>query len=171
MQNVYHLWKFKMLRMINIKFKKLHEKAVLPKAITESAGGMDVTCTEIEKKADDFYVAKLGFATEIPVGYRFIIVPRSSITGTKWVMQNSPGLIDADYRGEWQMRFRAIPVGIEPNPDNDYPRLCYSEFPFKEGDRIGQIYLEQVITTVFEEVADLENSVRAEGGFGHTGTK
>ena len=154
---------------MNIKFQKLHESAVIPVSITAAAGGMDVTCTSIEKKANDFYVAKLGFATEIPEGYRFIIVPRSSLTGTHWVMQNSPGLIDSDYRGEWQMRFRGIPIGIDGSKPVSENPIIYEDFPFKEGDRIGQIYLEQVIPVTFEEVDSLQNSDRGSSGFGSTG--
>ena len=78
-----------------VKFKKLHPNAVIPKQATELAGGWDVTCTEIVQESPDFVICKLGFALQPPVGYRVILVPRSSLTKTHWIVQNSPGLGDA----------------------------------------------------------------------------
>ena len=90
-----------------VKFKKLHPNAVIPKQATELAGGWDVTCTEIVQESPDFTICKLGFALQPPAGYRVILVPRSSFTKTKWIMQNAPGCADADYLGEYQYRLRA----------------------------------------------------------------
>lgn len=154
--------------MRKILFKRLRENAVLPAQATEFAGGWDVTVSEIEKKSDDFYICKLGWAAAIPTGYKLTLVPRSSITNTNWILQNSPGLGDSDYRGEYQFRFRALPVSgkyvIGGTVDFIYP-----EFPFKVGDRIGQVYLEEVISTVWTEVTELPDSTRGDGGFGSTG--
>ena len=155
--------------MQKILFKRLRENAVLPTRATEFAGGWDVTVSEIEKKSDDFYICKLGWSAAIPAGFKLTLVPRSSITNTKWIMQNSPGLGDSDYRGEYQIRFRAIPSSIEPSSDNDYPTLCYPEFSFNVGDRIGQVYLEEVISVVWTEVDELPDTIRGDGGFGSTG--
>jgi dUTP pyrophosphatase len=154
--------------MVTVKFKKIHADAVLPTKATDFSGGWDVTCTEIEKKADDFYVCKLGFAVALPEGYKLTLVPRSSLTGTKWILQNSPALGDSDYRGEYQLRFRAIPVSgkyvIGGTVDFVYP-----EFPFKVGDRVGQLYIEEVIPVEWDIVTTLPESVRGSGGFGSTG--
>jgi dUTP pyrophosphatase len=150
---------------MRIQIKKLHELATVPTKATDYAGGWDVTCTEIEQKAEDFYVCKLGFAAALPYGYKLTIVPRSSITGTKWIMQNSPGLGDSDYRGEYQMRFRALPESTNATMKT----LQYPEFPFKVGDRVGQVYLEEVIPIKWEVVDELPDSHRGEGGFGSTG--
>jgi dUTP pyrophosphatase len=148
--------------MIKIKFKRLHPDAQLPKQLTELSGGWDVTCTEIEQLSDDIVVCKLGFALQPPPGYRIVLVPRSSLTKTKWIMQNSPGTGDADYTGEYQYRFRAIPIIL-------YGELSYPKFPFNPGDRIGQIYLEEVIPIYFEETNEFEETQRGDGGFGSTG--
>lgn len=150
---------------MRVQIKKLHELATVPSKATDYAGGWDVTCTEIEKKDEDFYVCKLGFAAALPYGYKLTIVPRSSITNTKWIMQNSPGLGDSDYRGEYQMRFRALPESTR----SPMTSLRYPEFPFKVGDRVGQVYLEEVISIKWEEVDELPDSHRGEGGFGSTG--
>lgn len=159
---------------MKIKFKRLHPNATIPKQATELAGGWDVTATEIIQESDDFVICKLGFALGLPKGYKLTLVPRSSLTKTKWILQNSPGLGDADYTDEYQYRFRAIPDTIE-NKDygifghpNNIANLIYPEFPYKVGDRIGQVYLEEVIPMEFEEVEELESTDRL-GGFGSTG--
>lgn len=149
---------------MKVKIKKLHPDATLPKQATEFAGGWDVTTTEIIQESDDFVICKLGFALELPVGYKLTLVPRSSLTKTKWVLQNSPGLGDQDFLGEYQYRFRAIPSKtIFSNT------LAYDSFPYKVGDRIGQVYLEEVIPIEFEEVEELIITKRNTGGFGSTG--
>jgi dUTP pyrophosphatase len=121
--------------------------------------------TEIVQEADDFVICKLGFALGIPEGYKLTLVPRSSLTKTTWILQNSPGLGDCDYTGEYQFRFRAIPTGFDT-----YTGLpMYTNFPFSEGERIGQVYLEEVIPMEFQEVDELRVTDRGDGGFGSTG--
>jgi dUTP pyrophosphatase len=150
---------------MKVYIKRLHELAQIPTRATEYAGGWDVVCTSIERESDDFYICKLGFSAALPQGYKLTIVPRSSITNTQWIMQNSPGLGDADYRGEYQIRFRALPEKVRSATTN----LYYPDFPYKVGDRVGQVYLEEVIPIEWEEVDDLSNTKRDIGGFGSTG--
>ena len=102
----------------------------------------------------------LGFATEIPEGYRGVIVPRSNLTKHFWVMNNNLGIIDSDYRGEWAVVFTSLKEEGLAN-----------EIPYMEGDRIAQIYFEKVLDVEFEEVNDLSDTTRGEGGFGSTGIK
>ena len=71
-------------------------------------------------------------------------------------MNNSTGIIDSDYRGEWMMKLNSI--------GKDYEAL-----PYAVGDRIGQIYFMPIISTTFVEVLSLDDSIRGEGGFGSTG--
>lgn len=150
---------------MKLKIKKLHPNAVIPKQTTELAGGWDVTCTEIVQESPDFIICKLGFALQPLAGYRVILVPRSSFTKTRWVMQNSPGTGDADYLGEYQYRLRALPIRNNVlGTAFEYP-----EVPFKVGDRIGQIYLEKIIPIEFEEVEELTETERGTNGFGSTG--
>ena len=163
------------MQKVKVKFKKLHPNAKLPERADELCGGWDVTCTEIIQESQDFVICKLGFALEIPAGYKVTLVPRSSFTKYKWILQNSPGLGDASYTGEYQYRFRAIPYKLSEFPESNqnpwdrYIGLGYPEFPYKEGERIGQIYLEEVIPIEFEEVEELSETVRGAGGFGSTG--
>lgn len=154
--------------------------AQLPVRADEGCGGWDVIATEVIKEADDFYVCKLGLKMqpENP-NYKIALVPRSSLTKTKWILQNSPALGDWSFTGEYELRFRALPIGFGVVngvmlSDKEYremhrPSLIYPEFPFKVGDRIGQIYLEEVIPIEFDEETELIETSRGEGGFGSTG--
>lgn len=150
-----------------VKIKKLHENAVIPKKATELAAGHDVTVTEIIQESEDFVICKLGFALTPPPGYKVVLVPRSSLTKTKWILQNSPGQGDEDYRGEYQFRFRALPSTAYIKYNNG--TLIYQDFPYKVGDRIGQMFIEKVIDFEFEEVEELSVTERNTGGYGSTG--
>ena len=106
----------------------------------------------------------LGFKTEIPKGYKGIIVPRSNLTKFHWVLNNSFGVIDADYRGEWMAIFTLILI--------TYRYVIWTTaFPYDVGDRVAQIYFEEVLPVSFDVVPELEQSERGEGGFGSTGLK
>ena len=84
------------------------------------------------------------------------------------------------YTGEYQYRFRAIPIKYKP-VDTYYtnsignlnitqePEFEYDLFPYRVGERIGQIYLEEVIPIEFEEVDELSETIRGTCGFGSTG--
>ena len=167
---------------MKVKIKKLSDKAVIPKQASELAGGWDVIATEIIQESDDFVICKLGFSLQPPNNYKVTLVPRSSLTKTKWILQNSPGLGDPDYLGEYQYRFRALPIDVEIDYLNisringcyigtgdQTIKLQYQKFPFNVGDRIGQIYLEEIIPIEFEEVEELSETERGEGGYGSTG--
>lgn len=151
------------MEAVEVKFKRLHENTTIPKRGSELAGGWDVTVTRIEKKEKGLFICYLGFAMNFPKEYKLTLVPRSSLTKTTYVLQNTPALGDADYTGEYQLRFRGIPTGINDSG------LTYDEFPFKEGDRVGQLYLEEVIPIKFIEVSELEETERGSGGYGSTG--
>lgn len=168
---------------MKIKFKKEHPAAQLPQKTTEHAGGWDVTCTEIIQESPDFVTCKLGWSAEIPIGYKLTLVPRSSFTKYEWVLQNSPGLGDSDFRGEYMLKFRAIPVGIYSNASTsteyDYGKeydvikteafLEYPDFPYKVGERIAQVYIEEVIELEPEWDNKLTQTARAAEGFGSSG--
>lgn len=154
--------------MLKIKFKRLYENVALPYQSSEEASCFDVVANEVIVVGNTATI-KLGFSTEIPKGYKGIIVPRSSFTQKGWIMQNSPAQIDSDYRGEWIIKFEAIskyPSWLKTIIDNF---LNNEDFPYKEGERCAQIYFEKIIKVNFEETDDLKNTSRGEGGFGSTG--
>lgn len=99
----------------------------------------------------------LGFATAIPEGYYFKVVPRSGLALWEGIsIVNSPGTIDAGYRNEWM----AIIVNLS---DRDVT--------LKRGDRICQVILSKMYDYEFIESKELPKSERGLGGFGSTGKK
>lgn len=140
-----------------VKFKKLAEDVKMPIKGSSHAACYDVHAYSIVHREDGKVQVGLGFKTEIPKGYKGIIVPRSNLTKFNWVLNNSFGVIDSDYRGEWMAIFTSIQTG--------------SDFPYNVGDRVAQIYFEPVHEVVIGVVDELEDSDRGEGGFGSTGLK
>jgi dUTP pyrophosphatase len=144
--------------MLKIKFQKLTEDARMPYKGSEHAAAYDVYAHSITGKEGMKIAVGLGFKTEIPKGHRGVIVPRSNITKHLWMMNNSIGIIDADYRGEWKMILTPL------NGD-----LITNALPYGTGDRVGQIYFEAVTPVEFIEVEELSETERGTGGFGSTG--
>lgn len=140
--------------MLKIKFRKLKEDVNMPVKGSEHAACFDVYANSLSYSGQKIIVG-LGFQTEIPKGYRGVIVPRSNLTKHYWLMNNSIGIIDSDYRGEWMCIF--TPIGN------------YSQFPYSVGDRVAQIYFEKVEDVEFVDANELESSERGTGGFGSTG--
>ena len=97
-----------------------------------------------------------GVAVAIPVGYMGMVVPRSGLALKHGVsLVNSPGIIDAAYRGELQV------IMINHDPEHDYQ--------VQRGDRIAQLVFQKVERAEFVEVDELPGSGRGTGGFGSTG--
>lgn len=81
---------------MTIKFKKLHEKAIIPQVMTEGAACFDLVATEIEYNPERNKVKiHFGLACEFPKDYKLCIVPRSSFGHKSWFQANSPGQIDS----------------------------------------------------------------------------
>jgi len=98
-----------------------------------------------------------GLALEIPAGYEAQVRPRSGLALRHGIsLVNSPGTIDADYRGE--VGIILINHGKEP-------------FTVEPGERIAQLVFARFERAVFQEVQELGETERGSGGFGHTGTK
>ena len=144
--------------MIQVKVKKLHPQAVVPGYMTEHAAGMDL-CTVIDAPVilapGERTLLPTGLAMEIPPGFEGQVRPRSGLALKKGIaLVNSPGTIDADYRGE-------IGIIIINNSREDVE--------FLPGDRIAQLIIAPVTQATLVEANDLDDSVRSSGGFGHTG--
>ena len=177
--------------MIDLKIELIDGNPIyIPEKGSVDAACYDVRAREIIKVNDGYYKVKLGFKSEIPVGFDGGLVPRSSITDTGWFIPNSPGTIDADFRGEWQARFRAQPngtkwemveveIGCKDCEDGEECEtmqvpitvLTYPEFPYKVEDRVAQFKLNKLVDTKITTVASLTDTVRGEGGYGSTGVK
>lgn len=155
--------------MVKIRYQKLRENAVLPYAATEMSGGLDLTAAHIERVNGREVLVYLGFAMQPPPGYRIRFSPRSSFTKHDWVLQNTPTLGDADFTGEYRLRFRAIPTALDKAFRGTRKRdFVYERFPYKVGERCAQMWVEKIIPVEFEE-GELENLTDRQGGFGSTG--
>ena len=156
---------------MKIKVKKLSATAKLPTRGSEGAGAWDIYADQVTTSYSGARVYT-GLSIEVPPGYMLCLVPRSSISKYDWRLSNSFGIVDSDYRGEVQFVFSAVPtdIDIEEAALLDISGdLMYTEFPYKVGDRIGQAFLLPVINTEWEEVDNLSETDRGDGGFGSTG--
>lgn len=109
--------------------------------------------TTIELRPDVVHTIGTGIAVEIPPGYEGVVMPRSGMSKSGIFIANSPGLIDAGYRGEVKV-------------------LLYTHHPYRvitHGDRIAQLRVRPVPKIKFSEVSILSSSERGTGGFGSTG--
>ena len=146
--------------MTEIRFKKLPHAAdlQLPSYETASAAGMDIRAaleTPITLKPGERTLIPTGLQMALPHGYEAQIRPRSGQAIKHGItMLNSPGTIDADYRGE--VKVIAINHGQE-------------DFVVNHGDRIAQMVIAPVIQLNVQEVENLDETERGEGGFGSTG--
>lgn len=171
------------MNAINVKFKRLHPDAKIPQYATEMAAGFDlVAVSDVIIAPGETAKVPLGFAVQIPPGYEIQIRPRSGVTlKTELRVANSPGTIDGDYRGEVAVLIDNITVAydaatvfaldIEGSPTESTVRgfLPEGTYLIRKGDRIAQGVLAEVSRASFEEVAELEDTERGDGGFGHTG--
>ena len=143
---------------IQIRLKRLPhgEGLPLPSYATEHAAGMDVVAAEaIVLEPGARHAVATGFAIAIPIGYEVQVRPRSGLALKHGITcLNTPGTIDADYRGE--VKIILANLGAEP-------------FPVARGDRIAQLVPAPVQHARFAEVDELDETRRGEGGFGSTG--
>lgn len=140
--------------MVGIKIKKLNAMdKYMPTKANEEAACYDVYVNSIIS-VQEYIEYGLGFSTEIPPGYKGVIVPRSSISKYDLIMCNSPAQIDSDYRGEWKVRFKKVPG---------------SSKYYDIGERCAQIYFEEVLNIEFVEKEELNTSNRGNNAFGSTG--
>jgi dUTP pyrophosphatase len=143
---------------MRVNIKKIHPDAVIPSYAKAGDAGMDLIATSIISETPSQITYGLGIALEIPEGFVGLVFPRSSIRKTRLQLSNSVGVIDSGYRGELQATFNKITTTIE-NQKNDY----------KVGDRVCQIIIIPYPPIEFNEVNELSNTERGEGGFGSTG--
>lgn len=140
-----------------LRFKKLHPDAVIPTHAKPGDAGYDLTAVSCKFNAEyGYYEYGTGLAMEIPEGYHGCIRPRSGIRKTEAIMQNSPGTVDAGYRGEIMVTFK--------NRDKDGNRA-----PYKVGERVAQILIEKNEEVEFVEVEELSETERGTNGHGSTG--
>lgn len=143
-----------------IQIKKLPEykQVEMPKKMSSQASGFDL-CAAVDEpctiQPGERRLIPTGIAISMPPQLEAQVRPRSGLAFKHGItVLNAPGTIDADYRGE--VKVLLINHGSEP-------------FEIKNGDRIAQMVFQLVPEIEFEEVDELSETKRGEGGFGHTG--
>jgi dUTP pyrophosphatase len=135
-------------------------KHQLPSYETIASAGMDIRANiddSIILNSLERTIVKTGLFIELPVGYEAQVRPRSGLAAKHGItMLNSPGTIDADYRGE----IGVIVVNLSKDP-----------FEIKDGERIAQLVIAKHERADWEEVEILSETSRGAGGFGSTGLK
>lgn len=143
---------------IAIRLKRLDhgEGLPLPAYATEHAAGLDIVAAEDVTLAPGArHAVATGFAIAIPEGYEVQVRPRSGLALKHGITcLNTPGTIDADYRGE--VKVILANLGAEP-------------FEVRRGERIAQLVPAAVQRARFAEVGELDDTARGMGGFGSTG--
>ena len=146
--------------MTKIQIKRLSTSVSIPKYETPGSSGLDVAAyieNNIIIYPGEKAIVSTGFSISIPIGYEVQIRPRSGLAAKKNItVLNTPGTIDADYRGE--IKIILINLGKE-------------KFIIENGDRIAQMVVCPVVQADLEEVKELSNTERGLGGFGSTGAK
>ena len=151
-------------RLIPVQFRWLDPEQTRdlnpPAYQSDLASGMDVAAAVSEAvviEPGEISLLPTGFAVAVTPGYELQVRPRSGLAVKHGItIINSPGTIDADYRGE-------VKIGL----------INLSKVPFtiNRGDRVAQLILAKVARVSLEIVEELDKTVRNDGGFGHTGVK
>ena len=141
---------------MKLKFKKLHNEAIIPKKTRIGDAAFDISSIEdVVIKPNSKHLTKTGIAIEIEDGYCGLVLPRSGNAVNHGItIINTPGLIDSNYRGE-------IKVGLLNTSDK--------EFSVLKGDRIAQLLIVPVVAVEVDVVDALSESNRGSKGFGSSG--
>jgi dUTP pyrophosphatase len=149
------------MKKIDLMVKRISESykdIPLPNYATQGSSGMDIRAaieTPLVIPIGKVALVPTNLSVEIPIGYEIQVRPRSGLAAKNGIgVLNSPGTIDSDYRGE--VKIILFNFGSE-------------DFVINRGDRIAQLIIAEVIQAKIVESENLNNSVRGEGGFGHTG--
>jgi len=146
------------LRPMEIQVKVVHSDAVVPSYAHDGDAGCDLVAAEscVIAARGGRVMVRTGLSIAIPEGFGGFVLPRSGLASKHGVTcVNSPGLIDAGYRGE----VRVALVNLDPNDD----------YEVQKGDRIAQLVVMPVATVTFVVTEELPAATRGHGGFGSSG--
>ena len=146
--------------MTEVLIKRLSKNIELPKYETNGSSGMDLSANiekQIKLEPGKTSIIPTGISVSIPKNFEIQIRPRSGLAAKSQIsVLNSPGTIDADYRGE--LKVILINLGNKT-------------FVVERGTRIAQMVLCPIVKAKFKEVDNLDDTDRGDGGFGSTGLK
>jgi len=139
---------------MKLRIKKLHEDAKLPVYANPGDAGMDLFSREdYILKAGERYTFKIGIVMEIPEGHYGSVRDKSGLA-SKFGLTTQAGVVDASYRGE-------IGIVLYNSSKEDYK--------INKGDKIAQMVIQPIINPEIEEISELSETRRGDGGFGSTG--
>lgn len=140
-----------------MQIKQLNPNFLMPTKGTKGAGAFDIYMPEPGSCSGDFpTIVPLGFSAAIPLGHAAILIPRSGAGFKHGVeLNNTCGLIDSDFRGEWHAAIKT---------------KSGAEFNWNQGDRVLQFIVVPIPDIQLELVFELDDTDRGNGGFGSTGT-
>lgn len=144
---------------LKLNIKRLYDDVVLPSYAYAGDAGLDLRSHEdVELKPFERKLVSTGLAVAIPDGYAGFVQPRSGLAAKLGLsIVNTPGLIDAHYRGE----LKVILINLDAE----------SSVELKKGERIAQLVIQKVPEVELVEVDELDETDRGTGGFGSSGTK
>lgn len=144
---------------ITVPIKCLDPSVELPSYAYAGDAGLDLRASEsVVLKPFERRLISTGLAVAIPDGYAGFVQPRSGLALRKGLsMANTPGLIDAHYRGE----LKVCAVNLDAHED----------IVIERGERIAQLVIQKVLVVTLVEVDELDETDRGEGGFGSSGTE
>jgi len=140
--------KFYLIIEMEIKIKKLHPGAVIPKYSFKGDAGMDIVAIN-KREEKNFVEYGTGLAFEIPENYVLLVFPRSSVSKKDLILANCVGVLDSGYRGELLIRFKKT-----------------GEEEYEVGERVAQIIILPYPKIEFKEVEELSKTQRGKRGFG-----
>jgi dUTP diphosphatase len=143
--------------MIELEIKLLDKGIPMPRYQHEGDAGLDLPSrVDYVLEPGERTMIPTGIAVAIPRGYAGFVLPRSGLASRHGIaLVNSPGLVDAGYRGELAI--------VMINTDK------FKSFEIKRGDRIAQLVIQPVVEATTVQVSELDSTSRGEGGFGSTG--
>ena len=135
--------------------QSLHQAFIMPTKASDKAGAFDIYMPEDGVATKLSQLIGLGFAAAVPEGHVGLLLPRSS-TGAKHGLElnNTCGVIDSDYRGEWKAAIKTK-SGVP--------------FEWKAGERVLQFMIVPIANVTLNQVESLDETKRGTGGFGSTG--
>lgn len=149
---------------MDVKIKKLHPDAVIPKYAKAGDAGMDLTAVTKSYDRDGNIVYGTGLAFEIPEGYVGLVFPRSSLSRLDIALSNCVGVIDSGYRGEVTVKFKpAMLFNREQRP------IILNNRIYEVGERVAQIIIIPYPQITFVEADELSETERGTGGYGSSG--
>lgn len=143
--------------MIDVKIRKVHPEAIIPRYAHPGDAGMDVWAVSREE-TKDYVEYDTGLQFQLPPGYVMLIFPRSSNSKKDLLLCNSVGVLDSGYTGNLKLRFKRV------NTSGEFK-------VYEKGERVGQIMIIPYPAINFIETEKFEETERGDGGFGSTGAK